>query len=160
MTNVQILLAVAGVFLTFMVTLWGITERNTTRLIEAYERRMTERDEKLLAKIESATIKIEAVSAKLDDSRAETREQISRLREETREQSTVQRGETREQSTALREETLLRMNVLREEILAKLETVQFQLGELKTQNAQRLALEKEVASLAARVEQLEIRRAA
>ncbi|MBI1764711.1 MAG: hypothetical protein HYR56_25085 [Acidobacteria bacterium] len=74
MTKTQVLLTAAGVIVTLIVAVWGITagymnrlidqtERNTTRLIEQFEKRMnenagqlekrmSERDEKLVAKID------------------------------------------------------------------------------------------------------------
>lgn len=52
MNNWQVLLTAFGLVLTLIVAILGITERNTTRLIEQIEKRMGERDEKLLAKID------------------------------------------------------------------------------------------------------------
>ena len=65
MNNVQLLLAASGVFATFLLALWGITERNTSRLIDSFEKRMNERDEKLLAKIDGVVGRVDALRTEM-----------------------------------------------------------------------------------------------
>ncbi len=81
MNNTQVLLTAAGLVVTLIVALWGIAERNTTRLVEQFERRLTEnanqfdkrmneRDEKLLARIDALRAEMngefKAVNLRLD----------------------------------------------------------------------------------------------
>ena len=65
MNNVQLLLAASGVFATFLLALWGITESNTSRLIDSLEKRMNERDEKLLAKIDGVATRVDALRTEM-----------------------------------------------------------------------------------------------
>ena len=67
MYNVQLLLAASGVFATFLLALWGITERNTSRLIDSFEKRMNDRDEKLLAKIDIVATRVESLRTEMTE---------------------------------------------------------------------------------------------
>ncbi|MBI1760839.1 MAG: hypothetical protein HYR56_05310 [Acidobacteria bacterium] len=70
MTNTQVFFASITVAISFIGALWAISNSTTTRLIEQFEKRMNERDEKLLAKIETLdakmTGKFDALDARLD----------------------------------------------------------------------------------------------
>lgn len=53
MNNWQVLLTAFGMVLTLVAAIWGVTERNTTRLVEQIDKRLADRDEKLMAKLDA-----------------------------------------------------------------------------------------------------------
>lgn len=71
MSNTQVLLTAAGLVFTLIVTLWGLAERNTSRLVDQLDKRMNERDEKLVAKIDGLRnemlARFETVQRQLDE---------------------------------------------------------------------------------------------
>lgn len=65
MTNTQVFFASITVAISFIGALWAISNSTTTRLIEQFEKRMNERDENLLAKLETLEAKLETLDTKM-----------------------------------------------------------------------------------------------
>jgi CRISPR/Cas system CMR subunit Cmr4 (Cas7 group RAMP superfamily) len=163
MSSTQIALMSASVAIALIVALWGITatytnrlveqfklyasqsEQNTTRLIEQFDKRMRERDEKLLASEQSTTRLMEQFDKRMD-------ERDEKLL--ASEQSTMR----------LIEQLEKRMNERDEKLLAKLDAVEARLaGQIEAlrieTRSERESVRGEIERLSFRVERLE-RRAA